>query len=87
MVRGGGTTYRLISDHLGSVRLVVDVGTNAVVQRLDDELRAELLQRPGTGELRRLAVGQGMRTLRDDGLRLVQAGVTTPEEVLRVTRA
>jgi RHS repeat-associated protein len=31
----GGTTYRLLSDHLGSVRLVVDTATGAVAQRLD----------------------------------------------------
>jgi RHS repeat-associated protein len=34
MVRGG-VTYRLVTDHLGSVRLVVDVATGAVAQRLD----------------------------------------------------
>jgi RHS repeat-associated protein len=31
----GGVTYRLITDHLGSVRLVVDVATGTVAQRLD----------------------------------------------------
>jgi RHS repeat-associated protein len=31
----GGATYRLITDHLGSVRLVVDVATGTVAQRLD----------------------------------------------------
>ena len=31
----GGVTYRLISDHLGSVRLVVNASTGAVAQRLD----------------------------------------------------
>jgi RHS repeat-associated protein len=31
----GGETYRLISDHLGSVRLVVNVATGVVAQRLD----------------------------------------------------
>jgi len=31
----GATTYRLISDHLGSVRLVVDAETGAIAQRLD----------------------------------------------------
>jgi RHS repeat-associated protein len=31
----GGATYRLIADHLGSPRLVVDVATGAVVQRMD----------------------------------------------------
>ena len=30
-----GTTYRLVSDPLGSVRMVVDVATGAVVQRID----------------------------------------------------
>jgi RHS repeat-associated protein len=30
-----GKTYRLITDHLGSVRLVVDTATGAVAQRLD----------------------------------------------------
>ncbi len=31
----GGATYRIISDHLGSPRLVVDVSTGTVVQRID----------------------------------------------------
>jgi len=31
----GGSTYRFIHDHLGSVRLVVDVATGAVAQRID----------------------------------------------------
>jgi RHS repeat-associated protein/uncharacterized repeat protein (TIGR01451 family) len=31
----GGTTYRLLTDHLGSVRLVVDASTGAVVQALE----------------------------------------------------
>jgi RHS repeat-associated protein len=31
----GNTTYRIISDHLGSPRLVVDVSTGAVAQRMD----------------------------------------------------
>ena len=34
MVRGG-VTYRIVSDHLGSPRLVVDSTTGAVAQRLD----------------------------------------------------
>jgi len=31
----GGVTYRLLSDHLGSPRLVVDVTSGAIVQRMD----------------------------------------------------
>jgi type II secretory ATPase GspE/PulE/Tfp pilus assembly ATPase PilB-like protein len=53
---------------------------------LDEELRAEVMRHRGAGELRRLAIARGMRTLGDDGARLVRAGVTTPAEVLRVTQ-
>ena len=43
MVRSGAT-YRIISDHLGSPRLVVDVQTGAVVQQMDhDEFGRVLL--------------------------------------------
>jgi RHS repeat-associated protein len=31
----GGVTYRIITDHLGSTRLVVDIATNTVAQRID----------------------------------------------------
>jgi RHS repeat-associated protein len=34
MIRGG-LTYRLITDHLGSVRLVVDASTGVIAERLD----------------------------------------------------
>jgi RHS repeat-associated protein len=30
-----GTTYRIISDHLGSPRLIIDTSTNTIAQRLD----------------------------------------------------
>jgi type II secretory ATPase GspE/PulE/Tfp pilus assembly ATPase PilB-like protein len=52
---------------------------------MTDELRDALPRQRGAAELRDLAVKAGMRTLRDDGRRLVEAGVTTPEEVARVT--
>jgi general secretion pathway protein E len=54
---------------------------------VDDELRACIVQRRGAGELRQHAIERGMRSLREDGLRLVANGITTLEEVLRVTRA
>ncbi|HEX2205216.1 MAG TPA: GspE/PulE family protein [Longimicrobium sp.] len=53
---------------------------------LDDDVRALLLATRDAGQLRRAAMERGMRTLRMDGLRLVREGLTTPEEVLRVTR-
>lgn len=53
---------------------------------MDDDLRAELLRQPDIGVVRRRAVDRGMRTLRADGARLVRAGLTTIDEVVRVTR-
>ncbi|HEY8469902.1 MAG TPA: GspE/PulE family protein [Longimicrobiales bacterium] len=52
---------------------------------VDDEVRAAILHRRAAAGLARLAAGRGMRTLRQDGWRQVRAGVTTAEEVLRVT--
>jgi type II secretory ATPase GspE/PulE/Tfp pilus assembly ATPase PilB-like protein len=51
---------------------------------LNQNLRDEIVLRHGAGELRRQAIAHGMHTLADDGMRLVRAGVTTLEEVLRV---
>jgi len=52
---------------------------------MDDEIRRELHRDPGGTEIRSLAVDRGMRSLRLDGWRQVALGVTTPEEILRVT--
>ena len=54
---------------------------------MDNELRIEVQQRRGSEELRTMAIAKGMRTLLDDGLRAVRAGITTLDEVLRVARA
>jgi len=51
---------------------------------LTDEFRRMLLDRVSTGELKRLALEQGLRTLYHDGLMKVAHGITTLEEVLRV---
>lgn len=50
-------------------------------------VRELALQRRGSREIQELATSEGMRTLRQDGLRQVAAGVTTVDEVARVTRA
>ncbi|WP_169787093.1 RHS repeat-associated core domain-containing protein [Hyalangium minutum] len=39
----GGTTYRIISDHLGSPRLVVDIANGNVAQRLDYDVWGNVL--------------------------------------------
>ncbi len=51
---------------------------------MTDEMRQTLLKSPNSAALRELAVTQGMTTLKQDGWRKVQAGITTVEEVLRV---
>jgi general secretion pathway protein E len=52
---------------------------------VDDDIRAALRERPDARTLRRIAIGKGMRTLREDGFRQVVEGSTTPDEVLRAT--
>jgi len=55
------------------------------VMEIADELRELILVGASALELRRKAVDEGMLTLRASGLRKVQAGVTTIEEVVRET--
>ena len=54
------------------------------VMAITDELRRMILERASADELRDSAHAGGMRTLRDDGLAKVRAGVTSMSEVLRV---
>ena len=52
---------------------------------VDDESRKMIVNKVTTTELRKRAREVGMRTLREDGARKAVAGMTTPNEVLRVT--
>ena len=51
-----------------------------------DEIRAQIHNRAAEADLRATALAQGMVLMREDGQRLVDAGVTSAEELLRVTR-
>ena len=51
-----------------------------------DAIRRLVLRHAETHELHRAAVADGMRTMHEDGLTKALAGVTTVEEVLKVTR-
>ena len=51
-----------------------------------DEIRSQIHNRAAESELRATALSQGMVLMRDDGQRLVDAGITSAEELLRVTR-
>jgi len=52
---------------------------------VDDEARKLIYDQVPTNVLRSRAREMGMRTLREDGIRKVLAGMTTPEEVIRAT--
>jgi general secretion pathway protein E/type IV pilus assembly protein PilB len=52
---------------------------------VDDEVRFQINQKATTIQLRRRARELGMRTLREDGVRKVLAGLTTAQEVIAVT--
>jgi len=51
---------------------------------VSDEVKQALLKTPNAAALREIAQSEGMTTLRQDGWRKVQAGLTTVDEVLRV---
>jgi len=52
-----------------------------------DEIRQLAHDRVSSWEIKRLALQQGMKTLRDDGWRKVLLGETTVEEVMRITKS
>ena len=54
---------------------------------VDKMIRELMLRKASTDELREKAVSQGMKTLRLCGWKKVIDGLTTPEEILRVTQA
>jgi len=57
------------------------------VMTMNDEIRKAILRRATASEIKKIAVESGMITLREAGIRKVKAGVTSIEELLRVTTA
>ncbi len=70
----GGTGYR------GRVAI-------SEILLLDDFVRKEILNRSDANHIAKVAVSRGMRTLREDGARVVALGTTSLEEVLAATQA
>jgi type IV pilus assembly protein PilB len=50
---------------------------------ITDEVRELILERGSHDELRKLCRSQGMRTLQEESVRLVESGITTLAEVVR----
>src|SRR5271170_3872034 len=64
-------------------------GRHAIFEWMDtdEEIRQLILKSASTDQIRDAARKAGMRTLAEDGWRLVQLGITTVKEVLSVTTA
>jgi len=64
-------------------------GRHAIFEWMDsdNEIRQLVLKNASSDQIRDAARRQGMRTLAEDGWRLVRLGMTTVEEVLSVTTA
>lgn len=69
----GGTGY---SGRVSIVELLV----------MTDTIRGMIMRRVTSGEVKQQAVADGMQTMYENGLAKAVAGITTVEEVLRVTR-
>jgi len=63
-------------------------GRTAIYEFLmvDDEIREHIAAKTSAGRLRQLAMAKGMIGLRQDGFQKVAMGITTLDEVLRVTQ-
>jgi len=63
------------------------VGRTTIMEFLvmNDELRRAVMRHAGMGEIEEIARAAGMRTMYEDGIAKALAGLTTIEEVLRVT--
>jgi len=55
------------------------------VMPMDDEVKELTLRRAAANEIKRAATQTGMKTLRQSGIAKIKLGITTIEEVLRVT--
>jgi len=86
-VRSGNTFYRKKGCNL--CMQTGFRGRTAIFEILvvDDNMKRLVLKTSDANQINELAVQQGMITLQQDGIQKVMAGITTTEEVLRVTRS
>jgi type II secretory ATPase GspE/PulE/Tfp pilus assembly ATPase PilB-like protein len=63
-------------------------GRTAIYELLamTENMRELVMKEVSAAELKRAAIAGGMKTLRQDGMAKVIDGVTSPEEVMRVTQ-
>ena len=56
------------------------------VMEITEKLRSLIIQKSSADDIKRQAIADGMHTMLDDGLQKVARGMTTVEEVLRITK-
>jgi general secretion pathway protein E len=77
--RGAGCEKCFGSGYLGRVGIFE-------MMELNEEIRASIMKNEDAAKITAAARRNGMRSLREDGWLKVSQGVTTPEEVMRVTQ-
>jgi general secretion pathway protein E len=74
--RGEGCTYCAHSGFLGRTGVFE-------VLYVTEEMRKLFVSGQDAGEIKAIALGRGMQTMRQDGMNKVLRGITTPDEVVR----
>ena len=77
--RGAGCAHCLGTGYLGRTGIYE-------LLIVSDSIKATVLRNPDSGSIKKAALSEGMRTLRQDGAGKVLKGIVTIEEVLRVTQ-
>ena len=77
--KGKGCQYCLDTGYLGRTGIYE-------LLRVTDRIKSTVLKNPDSGTVHRAALDEKMRTLRQDGALKIMQGITTVEEVLRVTQ-
>ena len=53
---------------------------------IDAHIQEQIVNKASASQIKRGALERGLKTLRMDGVQKLLAGMTTPDEVLRVTQ-
>lgn len=72
-------------EHCGHTGYQGRVGVYELLETTD-QIRAQIHHRASEAEIRTVALGDGMKTMREDGERWLDDGTTTQAELLRVTK-
>jgi general secretion pathway protein E/type IV pilus assembly protein PilB len=79
MVRGNGCNECSRTGYRGRMGIYE-------IMPVDEEVRRLIYEKVPSNVMRARARELGMRTLREDGIRKIMAGITTPEEVISITQ-